>query len=167
VNEIRSIGLVGKGDNEFAEVVIWKSRNTGTVAEWSARTNRRLADVKKTLEDLNKRIENQRSSRLANIPERNPMTEKETPQVLNELVIAKLDAYARRVQFEGEMSGKYGFNSTPREVMVVKIKAKWWHTPDGLAVKDLLRDRGFEPVDLTKIAKTHIEAYAAIGRLDA
>lgn len=167
VQKIVSIGLVNKGDNPDAEVLIFKSQNTEkTAAEWSARTNRRLADVRKTLGDLNKRIENQRSSRLANIPERNPMTEKETPQDLDQLVIAKLDAYARREQFEGEIAGRYGYLSTPREEMVTKIRAKWWGTPDGQAVKDLVRERGGDPADLTTIAKSHSEAYAAIGRLD-
>ena len=169
VQKIVSIGLVNKGDNELAEVVIFKARNTETVTEWSAHTNRRLADVRKTLEDLNKRIENQRPSRLATIPERtNPMTmtEKETPQDLNGLVIAKLDAYARREQFEGEIAGRYGYLSTPREEMVTKIRAKWWATPDGQAVKDLVRERGGDPADLTTIQKDHSEAYAAIGRLD-
>jgi len=166
VTSLKSIGLVAAGDNPESEVVIFKARNTETVTEWSARTNRRLADVRKTLDRLNKRIENQRSSRLANIPERNHMTEKETPQELNELVIAKLDAFARRTQFEGEMSGQYGFNSTPREAMVTKIRAKWWATPDGQAVKDLMRERGGDPADLTTIQKSHSEAFAAIGRLD-
>jgi len=169
VTSLKSIGLVAAGDNPDAEVVIFKARDTETVAEWSARTNQRLADVRKTLDRLNKRIDNQRPSRLANIPdERNPMTmtEKETPQDLNELVIAKLDAYARRAQFEGEIAGKYGYLSTPREQMVVKIRRKWWDTPDGQAVKDLVRERGGDPADLTTIAKSHSEAFAAIGRLD-
>jgi len=146
VTSLKSIGLVAAGDNPESEVVIFKSRNSETVAEWSARTNRRLADVRKTLEDLDKRISNRRPSRLATIPERNPMTmtEKETPQDLNELVIAKLDAYARAAQFEGEIAGKYGYLSTPREEMVTKIRAKWWATPDGQAVKDLVRERAAE-----------------------
>jgi len=52
--------------------------------------------------------------------------------------------------------------------MVTKIKARWWETPDGRAVKDLLRERARErsrPADLTTIAKSHSEAHAAIGRL--
>jgi len=49
---------------------------------------------------------------------------------------------------------------------VTKIRAKWWDTPDGQAVKDLVRERGGDPADLTTIAKSHSEAYAAIGRLD-
>jgi len=168
VNEILSIGLVNKGDNELAEVVIFKSRNTETVTEWSVRTNRRLADVRKTLEDLNKRIENQRPRRLATIPERNnPMTvtDKE-PQDLNELVISKLTAYAVKTQFEGEIEGRYGFLSTPRQEMIIKIRAKWWDTPDGQAVRDLVRERGGDPADLTTIQKSHSDAFAAIARLD-
>ena len=92
--------------------------------------------------------------------------DKETPQNLNQLVIAKLDAYARREQFEGEIHGKYGYLSTPREQMVTRIRAGWWDTPDGLAVKDLVRERGGDPADLTTIQKSHTDAYAAIGRLD-
>jgi len=94
------------------------------------------------------------------------MTDKE-PQELNEMVIDKLDAYARKQQFEGEIAGRYGYLSTPREQMVTKIRVAWWDTPDGKAVKDLLRERGGDPADdLTTIAKSHGEAYAAIGRLD-
>jgi len=167
VNEILSIGLVGKGDNPDSEALIFKARNTETVTEWSARTNRRLADVRKTLEDLNKRIENQRLASLANIPkERNPTMTKETPQTITEWIDAAVDAFARRSQFEGEMKGAWGHESTPRQEMVTKIRARYWNTPDGQLVKVLQRERGRDPVDLTKIAKSHSEAYAAIGRLD-
>ncbi len=168
VDEIVSIGLVNKGDNPDSEVLIYKSRNE-TGAERLARLNQSLADLNQRIDRLHKKRKNRRSSRLANIPERNnPMTvtEKETPQELNELVIAKLDAYARKQQFEGEIAGRYGYLSTPREEMVTKIRAKWWGTPDGQAVKDLVRERGGDPADLTTIAKSHSEAYAAIGRLD-
>jgi len=165
VNEIRSIGLVGKGDNPDSEVLIWKSRNE-TGAERLARLNQSLADLNRRIDRLKKKRENRRPTRLANIPERNNMTDKETPQELNELVIDKLDAYARRAQFEGEIAGKYGYLSTPREEMVTKIRAKWWATPDGQAVKDLVRERGGDPADLTTIQKSHSAAFAAIGRLD-
>lgn len=168
VDEILSIGLVHKGDNPDSEVLIYKSRNE-TGAERLARLNRSLADLNQRIDRLIKKRENRRSSRLANIPEeRNSMTmtDKE-PQELNELVISKLDAYARREQFEGEIAGRYGYLSTPREQMVIKIRAKWWDTPDGQAVKDLLRERGRDPSDdLTTIQKSHSEAHAAIGRLD-
>jgi len=177
VTSLKSIGLVVAGDNPESEVLLWKMRHIDTIAQWNAivaeeraRNKRRLADIKKDLDDLNKKIENVQSTRLANIPdERNPpmtMTDKE-PQELNEMVIDKLDAYARKQQFEGEIAGRYGYLSTPREQMVTKIRSKWWDTPDGLAVKDLLRERGGDPADdLTTIAKSHSEAYAAIGRLD-
>jgi len=186
VTSLKSIGLVSEGDNPESDVVIWKSHGEREVADLLTGTsntadqriasmNRRLARFKQSLADLNQRIdrlnkkrENRRSSQLATIPERNPpmTTEKETLLNLNELVKAKLDLYARREQFEGEIAGRYGFLSTPREQMVTKIRAKWWDTPDGQAVKDLVRERGGDPADLTTIQKSHSEAYAAIGRLD-
>jgi len=167
VTSLKSIGLVAAGDNPDAEVVIFKARNAETGTERLARLNQTLADLNQRIEHLNKKRANRRSRRLATIPERkNPMTTKETPQELNELVIAKLDAYARREQFEGEIAGRYGYLSTPREEMVTKIRAKWWSTPDGQAVKDLVRERGGDPADLTTIQKSHSEAFAAIGRLD-
>ncbi len=167
VDEILSIGLVDKADNPESEVLIFKARrNTETGAERLARLNQSLADLNQRIDRLNKKRENRRSSRLANIPERNPMTDKETPQDLNGLAIAKLDAFARRAQFEGEIAGKYGYLSTPREQMVVKIRSKWWDTPDGQAVKALVRERGGDPADLSTIQKSHSAAYAAIGRLD-
>jgi len=182
VTSLKSIGLVVAGDNPDAEVVMWKSRNNRTdaeswaltVAQWDAivaevraRNKKRLADVSKTLDDLNTRIENRRSRRLATTtPERKPtMTDQDTPQ-LNELVKAKLDVFARKQQFEGEIAGRYGYLSTPREQMVVKIKSKWWDTPDGRAASVLLREHGGDPADLSVIQKSHSEAYAAIGRLD-
>jgi len=180
VTSLKSIGLVVAGDNPESEVVIWKSRTDAqkwslTIAQWDAivaeeraRRKRALAAIKKTLDDLNKRIENVRSTRLATIERNNPMTvtDKETPQELNELVKAKLDAYARKQQFEGEIAGRYGYLSTPREEMITKIKSKWWDTADGLAVRDLVRERGGDPADLTTIQKSHTDAFAAIGRLD-
>jgi len=181
VTSLRSIGLVVAGDNPEATVLLYKSRNNKTdpekwsltIAQWNAivaeeraRNKRRLADIKKDLDDLNKRIENQRSRRLATIPERNPMNKETPPQELNEWVVDKLDAYARKQQFEGEIAGRYGYLSTPREQMVTKIRAKWWDTPDGRAVRDLVREHGGDPVDLTTIQKSHSDAYAAIGRLD-
>jgi len=181
VTSLKSIGLVKRGDNPESDVLIWKShidtdpkakavvaRWDETVAEWRARNKRRLAAASDVLDDLNKRIENQRLRRLATIPERNPMTvtDKETPQELNELVKAKLDAFARKQQFEGEIAGKYGYLSTPREEMITKIKSKWWDTADGLAVRDLVRERGGDPADLSVIQKSHSDAYAAIARLE-
>jgi len=192
VTSLKSIGLVAEGDNPDADVVIWKSHSQtpddATLDQRIAAANQlfgpstdntetfdqRIATLNRSLADLNRRIarlkqkRKERLARLANIPkERNPMTmtDKE-PQELNELVIDKLDAYARKQQFEGEMKGAWGHESTPREQMVTKIRARWWDTPDGKAVKDLLRERGGDPADLTTIQKSHSEAYAAIGRLD-
>jgi len=149
---------------------------TATVDQRIRSMARRIADMKRLLADMNQRIlnlkkrrENQRPARLANIERTTPMTDKETPQDIDELVMAKLDSFARRSQFEGEMKGAWGHESTPREAMVTKIKARWWETPDGRAVKDLLRERARErsrPASLVAIQKTHSEAYAAIGRLD-
>jgi len=179
VTSLKSIGLVSEGDNPDADVVIWKSHSEREVADLLTGTSntvdQRIATLNRSLADLNRRIarlkqkRKERLARLANIPkERNPMTmtDKE-PQELNELVIDKLDAYARKQQFEGEMKGAWGHESTPREQMVTKIRARWWDTPDGKAVKDLLRERGGDPADdLTTIQKSHSAAFAAIGRLD-
>ncbi len=157
VQKIVSIGLVNRADNPDAEVVIFKARDTETGAERLARLNRSLADLNQRIDRLIKKRENRRSTRLANIPERNnPMTV--TAQELNELVIAKLDAYARKQQFEGEIAGRYGYLSTPREQMVVKIKAKWWDTPDGEAVRELVRGRGGDPADPTSIEKSQSDS---------
>jgi len=192
VTSLKSIGLVSEGDNPESDVVIWKSHSQtlddatldqriasanqlfGPHTDNTATFDQRIATLNRSLADLNQRIRNlkekrkKRLARLANIPkERNPMTmtDKE-PQELNELVIDKLDAYARKQQFEGEIKGRYGYLSTPREQMVTKIRVAWWDTPDGKAVKDLLRERGGDPADLTTVAKSHSEALAAIGRLD-
>jgi len=190
VTSLKSIGLVSAGDNPESEVVIFKSHSereiadlltgsntatssTATVDQRIASMDQRLASMKRRLADLNQRIarlkekRKERLARLANIPpkERNPMTDKE-PQELNELVVDKLDAWARKQQFEGEIAGKYGYLSTPREEMVTKIRVAWHDTPGGKAVTELLRERGGDPADLTTIQKSHSEAFAAIAQLD-
>jgi len=143
-----------------------ETSNTRTLDQRIARLTRNLADLNSRIAAL-KEKRKRRLARLATIPpkERNPMTDKETPQ-LNEWVVDKLDAYARKQQYEGEIAGRYGYLSTPRQEMIIKIKAKWWDTADGRAVRDLVREHGGDPADPTSIAKSHSEAYAAIGRLD-
>jgi len=196
VTSLKSIGLVSAGDNPESEVVIFKSHSereisdlmsgpilgepgsshssTATSTTATESFDQHIARLTRNLADLNRRIARLKEKRkvrlanLANIPtkKRKPMTEKETPQ-LNEMVKAKLTAYATREQYEGEIKGRYGFLSTPRQEMIIKIRSKWWDTADGQAVKDLLRERGGDPADdLTTIAKSHSEAYAAIDRLD-
>jgi len=147
---------------------------TATVDQRLASMNQRLARMNRSLADLNLRIRNLKEKRkrrlaaLATIPkERKPnMTDKE-PQQLNEMVVDKLTAYATREQYEGEIAGRYGYLSTPRQEMIIKIRSKWWDTPGGQAVRDLLRERGGDSAaDLTTIQKSHSEAYAAIAQLD-
>jgi len=109
VTSLKSIGLVAAGDNPDAEVVIFKARNAETGTERLARLNQTLADLNLRIDRLKKKRADQRSRRLATIPERkNPMTvtDKETPEQLNELVLDKFDAYARKQQFEGEIAGR-------------------------------------------------------------
>jgi len=83
--------------------------NTGTLDQRIARLTRNLADLNSRIAAL-KEKRKVRLANLANIPknERNPMIEKETPQDIDELVMAKLDSFARRSQFEGEMKGAWG-----------------------------------------------------------
>jgi hypothetical protein len=49
--------------------------------------------------------------------------------------------------------------------MIGKVKAKFWNTDDGVAIRKLLHEHGTDPADT--IVKAHGEAYAALGRLDA
>jgi len=194
VTSLKSIGLVNNPDNPESDVVIWKSHtereiadrlsgpilgepgssHTSTATSITRTLDQRIERLTRNLADLNQRIRNlkekrkRRLTRLATIPKerKQPMTDKE-PQELNEMVIDKLDAYARRSQFEGEMKGAWGHESTPRQEMIIKIRARWWDTPDGMAVRDLLRERGGDPAaDLTTIQKSHSAAFDAIGRLD-
>jgi len=172
VSDLMSGPILGEPGSSHTSTA---TSTTATVDQRIASMDQRLADMNRRLADLNRRIarlkqkRKERLARLANIPKkRNPMTmtDKE-PQELNEMVTDKLTAYATREQYEGEIKGRYGYLSTPRQEMIIKIRSKWWDTPDGQAVRDLLRERGGDPAaDLTTIAKSHSEAYAAIGRLD-
>jgi len=148
---------------------------TATVTERIASMDRRIASMKRLLAEMNQRIldlkkkrENQRPTALATIPKerKQPMTDNTEPQSLHAFARDQLDKWARKSQFEGEMKGAWGHESTPREEMVLRIKNGWHATPGGKAVAELVRKQGKEPVDLTKIQKSHSEAYAALALLD-
>jgi len=179
VDEILSIGLVGQGDNPESEVLLWKSREEPREPS--------LNDYRQQLEDIRKeRLHDQEVDKIQhrrkdNMPSNTPMTDnlivsikkdqarargEEVPDNLDETVKKKLDAWAGRRQIEREMSGKWGAMSTPRPEQRVKLRAAWWQSPDGIAVKELLREKG-AAADPELILKSHSEASAAIARLDA
>ena len=187
VDEILSIGLVAKGDNEPAEVVLFKSRDFDKKGlEPSAAPS--LADYRNQLEDIKKerqhdqevdRIENRPKD--TNMPSNTPATDalitdiekqrarergEEVADNLDEMVKKKLDGWAGRKQTENMIAGKWGSMSTPRGDQKIKIKNAWWAGPDGIAVKELLREQG-AATDSELILKSHSEARAAINRLDA
>ena len=99
VDEIMSVGLVDKGDNPESNVLIHKSRNIETGAEWTALMNQRLADQNKTLDRLAKRIENLRPSRMNE--RRGQEMEKMSFESVGELVTAAIDARARAWHLDG------------------------------------------------------------------
>ena len=84
-------------------------------------------------------------------------------QTLNEVVKAKLDAYARRAQYEGAIRGDWGYLSTPRG-NGAEGKGEVLGDPRRSSVNELLRHSGAEPGD--KITKAHEPACEAIARLD-
>lgn len=179
VSRLTSIGLVDKPDNPESTVVIFKAREFETGQEFEDRINARFKRMDEKLADLTRRLAAIRSRRkrdlertqgqhlegtpdpdiVAGLKKRNTMTDQTTGQMIK----AKLDAHARKLQYDGAIAGTYGYLSTPTDEMVLKIKVKWWDTDDGRAVKALDRENGADPAD--KIAKGHSEAYAALGRL--
>jgi len=88
---------------------------------------------------------------------------------LDEMVEKKLDSWAGRRQTENMIAGKWGSMSTPRGDQKLKIKALYWQSPDGKAVKELPREQGSGDAEaiLKSVEKSHSEAHAAIARLDA
>ena len=185
VDEILSVGLVAAGDNPDAEVVLFKSR------EDKKRREPTLADYRNQLEEIEK--ERQHQQEVAKIqhrrkdnymPSNTPATDNliakmqrdrdrdqglEVEPSLDEMVKAKLDDWAARRQIENEIAGKYGSLSTPRIDQRVKIRNLWWQSPDGKAVKELLREQGAGDAEtvIKSVEKSHSEAHAAIARLDA
>jgi len=183
VEELVSIGLVAAGDNPDAEVVLYKSRDFD-----KKRRESTLSDYRNQLEEIAKdhqhweeidRIEARPKDN--KMPSNTPVTDSliakmqrdrdrdqglEVEPSLDELVKAKLDNWAGRKQTENMIAGKWGSMSTPRGDQKIKIKNAWWAGPDGIAVKELLREQG-AATDSELILKSHSEARAAIGRLDA
>ena len=181
VDEILSVGLVNAGDNPDAEVVLFKSREDKKHREPS------LNDYRAQLEEIEKerqhdqevdRIENRPKD--TNMPSNTPATDaliahiekdrarargEEVADDFDEMVSKKLDAWAGRKQTDNMIAGKWGSMSTPRVDQKLKIKNLWWASPDGKAVKELLREQGAGDPEL--ILKSHSEASAAIARLDA
>jgi len=184
VDEIVSVGLVAAGDNEPAEVVLFKSRDLDKEPQPT------LSDYRNQLEEIRKerrddqevdRIENRPKD--TNMPSNTPATDalitniekqrardrgEEVSDNLDDLVKKKLDAWAGRRQIENEMGGKWGAMSTPRPEQRVKLRNAWWQSPDGIAVKELLREQGAGDAEviLKSVEKSHSEAHAAIARLD-
>jgi len=158
VDEILSIGLVGKGDNPESSVVIYKSRDFDKKHREPS-----LADYRRQIETITKeRQHDQEVDRIearpkdTNMPSNTPITDNlivsikkdqaraqglEVVDNLDEMVKKKLESWAGRVQIRNEIKGKYGSLSTPRVDQRIKIKALWWASPDGQLVKELLRDQ--------------------------
>jgi len=88
---------------------------------------------------------------------------------LDEMVKKKLDGWAGRKQTENMIAGKWGSMSTPRGDQKLKIKNLWWQSPDGIAVKELLREQGSGDAEtiMKSVEKSQSEARSAINRLDA
>jgi len=182
VESITSVGLVARGDNEPAEVVIFKSRDDEKEPT--------LDDYLNQLEEIKKdRRHEQEVDRIGNrpkdtnMPSTTPVTDRliesieknrareqgeEVSDNLDEMVKKKLDGWAGRKQTENMIAGKWGSMSTPRGDQKLKIKNLWWASPDGIAVKELLREQGSGDAEtiMKSVEKSHSEAHAAIARLD-
>jgi len=184
VDEILSIGLVGKGDNEPAEVVLFKSRDFE-----KKHREPTLDDYRNQLEEISKeRRHDQEVDRIAarpkdtNMKSNTPVTDGliakiqrdrdrdqglEVEPSFDEMVAKKLDSWAGRVQIRNEIKGKYGSLSTPRVDQRIKIKALWWQSPDGQLIKEKLRDGTNAGQDSELIIKSlDGETAAALSRLD-
>jgi len=184
VDQILSIGLVGKGDNPESTVMLWKSRD-------EEKPEPTLSDYRNQLEEIKKeRRHEQEVDRIearpkdTNMPTNTPVTDRliesieknrareqgeEVADNLDEMVKKKLDVWAGRKQTENMIAGKWGSMSTPRVDQKLKIKNLWWQSPDGVAVKELLREQGSGDAEtiMKSVEKSQSEARSAINRLDA
>lgn len=182
VDEILSVGLVKAGDNPESSVLLFKSRDDEKEPTLSDYRNQ-LDEIRKERRD-DQEVDKIAHRRKDNMPSNTPATDgliakiqrdrdraqgEEVEPSLDELVKAKLDSWAARRQIENEMGGKWGAMSTPRPEQRVKLKNLWWQSPEGIATKELLREKGSgdAAVILKSIEKSHSEAHAAIRRLDA
>jgi len=185
VDEILSVGLVAAGDNPESEVVLFKSRDLD-----KKRREPTLDDYRNQLEEIKKERRRDREvdrignrPKDTNMPSTTPVTDRliasiekngareqgeEVTDNLDEMLKKKLDNWAARRQIENEIAGKYGSLSTPRVDQRVKIRNLWWSSPDGLAVKELLREQGSADAEtiMKSVEKSQSEARSAIGRLD-
>jgi len=181
VDQILSIGLVGKGDNPESTVMLWKSRD-----EEHEPT---LADYRNQLEEIGKeRRHDQEVDRIGNRPKDNsmpsttPVTDRliesieknrarergeEVADNFDEMVAKKLDAWAARRQIENEIKGRHGTTTTPRVDQRLKIKNLWWRSPDGQLIKEKLRDGTNAGQDSELIMKSlDGETATVLSRLD-
>jgi len=182
VDEIVSVGLVAAGDNEPAEVVLFKSRDFD-----KKRREPTLSDYRDQLEDIKKErqhdqeVDKSEHRRKDNMPSNTPATDalitsieknrardrgEEVADNFDELVAKRLESWAARRQIENEIAGKYGSLSTPRVDQRVKIRNLWWASPDGQLIKGLLRDGANAGKDGELIVKSlDGETAAALSRL--
>jgi len=185
VDQILSIGLVGKGDNPESEVMLYKSRDGEKKPEpvdVVATAQEQLEEIRKERQHWEE-VDRKEHRRKDNMPSNTPATDQliakiqrdrfreqgiEVEPSLDEMVKEKLDNWSARRQIENEIAGKYGSLSTPRVDQRIKIKNLWWASPDGIAVKELLREQGSGDAEtiLKSVEKSHNEAHAAIARLD-
>jgi len=184
VDEILSIGLVAKGDNEPAQVVLYKSRDTDkkhrepTLVDYL----RQVEEIKKERHDQQKVDKIQARRKDNNMPSTTPVTDRLIASIeknrarergetvadsFNEMVDKKLESWAARAQIRNEIAGKYGSLSTPRVDQRLKIRNLWWQSPDGQLVKEKLRDGTYAGQDSELIVKSlDGETAAALRRLD-
>ena len=131
IDEILSIGLVGKGDNPESTVMLWKSRDLDkkhrepTLGEYRAR----LETIGKELRQWEEVDKIEHRKRGTNMPSTTPATDaliiniekqrardrgEKVADSFAEMVEKKLESWAARAQIRNEIAGKYGSLSTPR-----------------------------------------------------
>jgi len=171
VDQILSIGLVGKGDNPESTVMLWKSRDFDKKHREPTLHDQEVDKIQARRKDNMPSTNTPVTDRLIESIEKNRARDRgeAVADNLDEMVKKKLDNWAARRQIENEIAGKYGSLSTPRVDQRVKIRNLWWSSPDGLAVKELLREQGAADAEtiMKSVEKSQSEARSAIGRLDA
>jgi len=170
VDEIVSIGLVKAGDNEEAEVMIYKSYTPPSIT--FADTLNQITEAK--TEALRAAFQKAREETqpMSNTPITDNLTEllkAEPDGTFTETIKVALDKWAGSQARERHIAPRYGDLQRTRAEIMILAKAEFWDSTEGKALKQLDRAYGSSAASLVlgKIRKSgnYADGFAALEYL--